>query len=255
MYWLILGALFLQPIHNRARAKGLPAGRLMVLAGAAGATTFLVSVFVGSWGLFLLSFLLPAAVLGGILLTSPRAGAPGPGFLQINLACPECGGSNRFARSQEGTAALCAHCGEIVRLPVGPDLPREQRRHQPKPTGVEGLVAFEWFGCREEADQIRAVLEQAGIASAILSDDAGGLLGPLAGNPRYRLQINIQDWEAALAILDELQPGIWLPAPPVVPHEEAPAPKIAAPSGSCWACGKAIHRQALTCPHCGQNLL
>lgn len=213
MAWMIVGILFLVPIYDAARSKGRNptgyVGAAAVLAFAAWACALFADLGLSPegplpalGGAFMLA--LPAAVLFIVLLLKPLKGAPGEAYLKITFPCPRCGAINTFDREREGFADLCPQCGELVTVPTDRHSPQPEPPARREPGATEGEVCLERYGRKEVADLTQVILADNGIPARVAGDDGGGTL-PMAALGGYRVLIDRNDWDRAVAILQEIR--------------------------------------------------
>lgn len=65
------------------------------------------------------------------------------------------------------------------------------------------LVVLEQFNQRHEAEAVKSFLEEAGIASLVDSDDAGGAYAGMSFSHPVRLLVRSSDQERAASLLEE----------------------------------------------------
>jgi len=199
---ILIGVLFVVPIYYIARSKGYNGG----LWGTVAAVLALSGMWAGAWvpvpGIGILEILLPAATLGLIWIMAPKPGAPGKAYLKITFPCSECGKSVTFKREQEGRAQLCPECGELISVPMDEHSPSPTRDTREKPPRTDGAVCLESFGLPDPAIQLVALLKANGINALFEGDDAGGTLPNVAVTTGYRVMIDVRQWEAAVAVME-----------------------------------------------------
>lgn len=198
MYLMAIAWLFGVPAYYLAKSKGR-SGPIY------GTITVLLGWPINWFGAF--GFILPAAFLGVLYLIPEKPGAPGKAYLTITFVCPECGKTISFPRHREGVAELCPECGELIRVPEDEHSPKATTRDRGKPAVTQGDVCFESFARPASAHQLAAILKGNGVEARVSADDGGGMLPYLGSAQGYRIMIDVDQWDAAVAIEKECQQG------------------------------------------------
>lgn len=205
MYPIVVSVLCLVPSYYMAKSKGYDATWACVIAGAIGFLAPFILHYITEQPRLPFADITPALiVLYAVWLLPAKKDAPGHKYLKITFSCPECRETITFPRSREGTAELCPKCGEIVNVPEDEYSPKTIPRKQQKPRISEGSVFFNSYGNEMKAILMKNVLESNGVKTELVEGTGGGVLASLSGSEGFRIFIDIQDWDKAVAIEKEV---------------------------------------------------
>ncbi len=213
---IALVVLILLPICYIAKSKGYNVTAACVVSGlVAWLGPIIVHFFRSSEPMLpVVDITVPLLVLVVVWFLPARKDAPGKAYLKISFKCSECNQTITFGRELEGCPELCPKCGEIVTVPSDQFSPKVFTKSKPRPQVLAGEVCFENFARQEDAILLQAMFESDGIASRVVSNDGGGVMGQLSAWHDFKVIINVKDWDKAVKIQDGGKSTATLPRDP-----------------------------------------
>lgn len=203
----LIAGIFILPAYYVAKSKGYNLGPTLVVTAvlAMVGIPILIDIIdhpdvVITHPLPVWSMMLPVLAWCIISLLPTRKDAPGEDYLEITFECPVCEEEVTFPRAKEGQVELCPECGEIITIPMDEFSPETSIPERIKPDISSGPVCYANFGEEMRALQMQALFEDNGIKAEIIAETAGGTLPQLGGTHGFRLSIDIEDWDKAVAI-------------------------------------------------------